>query len=98
MVRAGADQLHGHAVHHRGHDPRAVAKANASERLSSRGQVAVRISISGHDFETVVEPDGRGAHWIRVAEALQRAVGVSPNDTAEMTLDVSPVWPSSRAR
>jgi hypothetical protein len=65
----------------------------ASHRLPSRGQVAVRTSMKGHDFETVVEPDGRGGHWIRVDEALQRVAGLSPGDTAELTLEVSPAWP-----
>jgi hypothetical protein len=58
-----------------------------------RGQVAVRTSIRGHDFVTVVEPDGRGGHWIRVDVALQRVAGVSPGDAAELTLEVSPAWP-----
>lgn len=65
----------------------------ASEQLPSRGQVAVHASIRGHDFETVVEPDGRRGHWIRVDEALQRIAGVSPGDTAELTLQVAPKWP-----
>jgi hypothetical protein len=65
----------------------------ASERLPSRGQVAVHASIGGHDFETVVEPDGRRGHWIRVDEDLQRAAGVRPGDTAEMTLEVVQAWP-----
>ena len=34
----------------------------ASERLPSRGQVAVHATIDGHSFETVVEPDGRRGH------------------------------------
>jgi hypothetical protein len=42
---------------------------------------------------TVVEPDGRGGHWIRVDVALQRVAGVSPGDAAELTLEVSPAWP-----
>lgn len=65
----------------------------ASERLPSRGQVAVHASIGGHDFETVVEPDGRRGHWIRVDEALQRFAGVRPGDTTEVTLQIAPDWP-----
>jgi uncharacterized protein DUF1905 len=30
----------------------------ASEKLPSRGQVAVRGTINGHEFQTVLEPDG----------------------------------------
>lgn len=66
---------------------------HASEELASRGQVAVRASMGGHDFETVVEPDGRRGHWIRVDEALQRVAGVRPGDIAEVTLQMVPDWP-----
>ena len=41
----------------------------ASEGLPSRGQVAVDATVGGHAFRTVVEPDGRRGHWIRVDEA-----------------------------
>ena len=66
---------------------------DASEQLPSRGQVAVHASMGGHDFETVVEPDGRRGHWIRVDETLRRAARVGPGDTAELTLEVVPEWP-----
>ena len=65
----------------------------ASERLPSRGQVAVHASIGGCDFETVVEPDGRRGHWIRVDQALQRAAGVSAGDSVAMSLEVASEWP-----
>jgi hypothetical protein len=41
----------------------------ASRKLRSRGQVAVHGSINGHDFDTVLEPDGRSGHWMRIDEA-----------------------------
>jgi hypothetical protein len=66
---------------------------SASEQLPSRGQVAVRATVDGHGFETVVEPDGRRGHWVRVEQVLQRAVGVGPGDTVEVTVEVMPDWP-----
>jgi hypothetical protein len=66
---------------------------DASDRLPSRGQVAVRATIAGHGLATVVEPDGRRGHWIRVDESLQRVAGLGPGDTAEVTLEVTPDWP-----
>lgn len=66
---------------------------DASDRLPSRGQVAVQASMNGHDFETVVEPDGRRGHWVRVDEALQRLAGVGPGDTVELTLHLASEWP-----
>lgn len=63
---------------------------DASEQLPSRGQVAVRGSINGRDFRTVVEPDGRRGHWIRLdRDADKFRVG----DTVEIVLGVSRDWP-----
>jgi hypothetical protein len=65
----------------------------ASEQLPSRGQVAVHATLDGHWFETVVEPDGRRGHWVRVERPLEQAAGIGPGDTAELTLEVAPHWP-----
>lgn len=67
--------------------------AEASERLPSRGQVAVRASLDGHDFETVVEPDGRRGHWVRVDDDLRQRTGVGGGDVVELALEVAPEWP-----
>ncbi len=67
--------------------------APASRQLPSRGQVAVRATVNGQPFETVVEPDGRRGHWVRIDRRLQRAAGLSLGDTAELTLEVAADWP-----
>ncbi len=66
---------------------------DASRRLPSRGQVAAHASLDGHEFDTVVEPDGRRGHWVRVDDALRRAAGLAPGDTAEISLAVAAEWP-----
>ena len=66
---------------------------SASEQLPSRGQVAVHATVNGHPLETVVEPDGRRGHWVRVDRVLQQVAGIGPGDTAELTLEVAPDWP-----
>src|SRR5262252_3654387 len=43
----------------------------ASEKLPSRGQVAVQGTINGHAFNTVLEPDGYFSHWMRIDEEQQ---------------------------
>ena len=65
----------------------------ASKRLPSRGQVAVHGTINGHEFRTVLEPDGSAGHWMRVGKQLQKAAGLKPGNTA--TLDIEPAgeWP-----
>lgn len=65
----------------------------ASKKLPSRGQVAVRATIAGHAFETVVEPDGDFGHWIKIDEALQKAAGVGPGDEAAFEVEPTKAWP-----
>lgn len=65
----------------------------ASERLPSRGQVAVRGTINGHEFRTVLEPDGRGGHWIRVDEKLQQAAAISAGDISRLEIESTKEWP-----
>lgn len=65
----------------------------ASRKLPSRGQVAVRGSINGHPFETVIEPDGDFGHWIRIEQRLRKIAGAGPGDRT--TVEIEPVeqWP-----
>ena len=65
----------------------------ASDRLPSRGQVAVRGSINGHDFRTVLEPDGMKGHWIRVDADLHQATGVGAGDRVQVAVEVRRDWP-----
>jgi hypothetical protein len=65
----------------------------ASEKLPSRGQVAVRGTINDHEFQTVLEPDGRSGHWMRVDEELQQAAGIRPGDTPTLKIESTKDWP-----
>ena len=67
--------------------------AKASARLPSRGQVAVHGTINGHDFETVLEPDGSFGHWMRVDGKLQQAAAVGAGDTATLEIQPAAEWP-----
>ena len=62
----------------------------ASKKLSSRGQVAVHGTINGHQFQTVVEPDGNFGHWIRVDPST---AAVSAGDTATLEIEPLEEWP-----
>jgi hypothetical protein len=66
---------------------------NASEKLPSRGQVAVQGTIDGHEFQTVLEPDGCSGHWMRVDEELQRTAAISAGDTATLEIESTRDWP-----
>ena len=65
----------------------------ASEKLPSRGQVAVQGTINGHEFQTVLEPDGYRGHWLRIDEKLRKIAAISADET--VTLDIQPArdWP-----
>src|SRR5258708_15881797 len=65
----------------------------ASKNLPSRGQVAVRGTINGAGFRTVLEPDGNSGHWMRVHDTLQHAAGISAGETATLDLEVTKDWP-----
>jgi hypothetical protein len=65
----------------------------ASKDLPSRGQVAVRGTINGVEFETVLEPDGNSGHWMKVDDTLQRAAGIGIGDTATLDIEVTKDWP-----
>lgn len=67
--------------------------AEASAQLPSRGQVAVHASIGGHAFDTVVEPDGRRGHWVRLDPEVRKAARVTFGDAAALTLAVAAEWP-----
>lgn len=59
---------------------------DASRALPSRGQVAVTGTLDGEAFETVVEPDGRRGHWVRLPDTA----GGAP---VELELAVAEAWP-----
>lgn len=63
-----------------------------SEKLPSRGQVAVVGSINGHNFTTVLEPDGYWGHWMRIDDQL-KAAGVKAGDRVKVELTTTRKWP-----
>ncbi len=64
-----------------------------SQKLPSRGQVAVVGKFNGHDFTTVLEPDGYWGHFVKVTDELQKAANVKAGDTAALELTVTKSWP-----
>lgn len=64
----------------------------ASDQLPSRGQVMVKGSINGVDFQDGIEPDGNGGHWINITKNIQEA-GVSEGSEVEVSLEATKDWP-----
>ena len=66
---------------------------NASEKLPSRGQVAVQGTINGRWFQTVLEPDGSSGHWMRIDGQLQQIAAIGAGDTATLEIEPRKDWP-----
>ena len=66
---------------------------DTSDRLPSRGQVAVDGTLAGIAFSTVIEPDGRRGHWISLDEDQWETLGTK--EGAEVEVGVTPTknWP-----
>ncbi len=64
----------------------------ASGKLPSRGQVAVRGTIDGHPFATVIEPDGEFGHWLRVGPALPGSAA-RLGEEVDVTIQPTDAWP-----
>ncbi len=69
----------------------------ASKKLPSRGQVAVHGTINDVEFQTVLEPDGRSGHWMRVDDEMRRAAGIGAGDAATLDIEVTRDWPEPNA-
>ena len=65
----------------------------ASVKLPSRGQVAVRGTINGHQFRTVLEPDGNFGHWMRIDRKLQAGADLCADDGATLEIEAVRDWP-----
>jgi hypothetical protein len=66
-----------------------ILPKSASDRLPRRGRTTVNGSLNGHAFQAMLEPDGQLSHWLKVSEALQKAVGVQAGD--KVTVQIDPV-------
>lgn len=65
----------------------------ASAKLPSRGQVAVTGVMNQVAFETVLEPDGRRGHWLKIDENLQEALGSDAGDRVALEVEPARDWP-----
>lgn len=67
--------------------------AEASAQLPSRGQVMIKGTINGFRFQTALEPDGNGSHWLNIDKAMQESAKVSAGDTATLEIESTKDWP-----
>lgn len=66
---------------------------DASRQLPSRGQVIVKGSIDSYNFQTALEPDGNGSHWLHVTPHIQSAIKKDAGDNVTLTIQATKDWP-----
>lgn len=64
----------------------------ASARLPSRGQVMVKGTINGFPFQSALEPDGDGSHWLHVDKNMQQSAKVQAGDDATLQIESTNDW------
>ena len=65
----------------------------ASRQLPSRSQVVVTGTLNGLPFQSPLEPDGKGSHWCRIDDTLQRSAGIAAGDTVQLVIEATKDWP-----
>lgn len=66
---------------------------DASKQQPSRSQVAVTGALNGHEFRTLLEPDGNFGHWINLSKILQKDTHLFLGDTVNIELETTKDWP-----
>jgi hypothetical protein len=66
---------------------------DASAKMPSRGQVAVKGVMNRREFQAVLEPDGRRGHWLKVDNELRKAVGAEVGETVMLEVEPTKLWP-----
>lgn len=64
-----------------------------SAKLPSRGQVSAVGRIDGHEYSTVLEPDGCWGHWLRIDQEWMSSMGLEVGDTVCVELTTTNNWP-----
>lgn len=67
-----------------------------SAQLPSRGLVMVKGAINSADFQTPLEPDGKGSHWMKVNKALLERAKACVGDTVKMVVESIKDWPEPK--
>jgi hypothetical protein len=63
-----------------------------SSKLSSKGLVMIRGTINGSDFQTALEPDGKGGHWFNIDDSMSADLGVVVGDTLTLNFQQVTDW------
>lgn len=65
---------------------------SASRMLSSRGVVSIKGTINGFYFQTTLEPDGKGGHWLRFTTQMHGVTKAKVGDTVALEIENTKEW------
>lgn len=80
-----------------------VLPTSASATLPRRGRTSVNVTLNGHPFTALLEPDGQKSHWLKIEHKLLTAVGADFGDLVEWEVSAAaaepePVIPADLAK
>lgn len=65
---------------------------SASAKLPSRGMTMVDGTINGFQFQSALEPDGKGSHWFKFDKAMSKAAKADVGDTVKLEIEPVKEW------
>lgn len=63
-----------------------ILPEEVSAKLPRRGRITIDGTINGVAFRTLLEPDGRKSHWLKIEEGLLKASGADFGDVARFEI------------
>mgnify|MGYP000377400880 CR=1 FL=1 len=63
-----------------------VLPQKVSAKLPRRGRTSVDVSLNGHRFQALLEPDGRKSHWLKIEEQHLRSAGTKFGETVQLEI------------
>lgn len=49
-------------------------------------------TIQGYAIKQVLEPDGKGGHWLKLTQELQKTANLTAGDTVKVNVQISKQW------
>ena len=69
---------------------------SASVKLPSRGMTMVDGTMNDFHFQSALEPDGKGSHWLKVDKTMLKAARASLGDTVTLAIEPASKWPDPK--
>ena len=71
---------------------------SASAKLPSRALTIIEGNINGIGFKAALEPDGKGSHWFKLDETLQKDAHAKSGDTVSLSIQLTNEWIEQKFR